>query len=197
MVGVDLPLLLILLCGDVETNPGPLAPLARGPNLEKVSPRICHGGNEPLGRPRRPYTITRRQITYHWKAGKGPNLRKCEKNVLYHYCIWPWKPFIWKANIFQYADDLTFWWKKGRLGQMCNLALTYYQHLQGGGGLEEGAEGGGEDGGEAGATDLVVSWYRFAFQDSDSLVIAEYNWIPWGDLLTAFITLTSFVQRKF
>ena len=40
---------------------------------------------------------------------------------------------------------------------MCNLALTYYQHLQGGGGLEERAEGGGEDGGEAGATDLVVS----------------------------------------
>ena len=40
---------------------------------------------------------------------------------------------------------------------MCNLALTYYQHLQGSGGLEEGAEGGGEDGGEAGATDLVVS----------------------------------------
>ena len=48
MVGVDLPLLLILLCGDVETNPGPLAPLARGPNLEKVSPRICHGWNKPL-----------------------------------------------------------------------------------------------------------------------------------------------------
>ena len=39
MVDVDLPLLLILLCGDVETNPGPLAPLARGPNLEKVSPK--------------------------------------------------------------------------------------------------------------------------------------------------------------
>ena len=53
MVGVDLPLLLILLCGDVETNPGPLAPLARGPNLEKVSPI------------RRPYTILKRQITYH------------------------------------------------------------------------------------------------------------------------------------
>ena len=33
---VAFPLLLILLCGDVETNPGPLAPLARGPNLEKV-----------------------------------------------------------------------------------------------------------------------------------------------------------------
>ena len=33
---VGLPLLLILLSGDVETNPGPLAPLARGPNLEKV-----------------------------------------------------------------------------------------------------------------------------------------------------------------
>ena len=31
-----LPLLLVLLSGDVETNPGPLAPLARGPNLEKV-----------------------------------------------------------------------------------------------------------------------------------------------------------------
>ena len=39
MVGVDLPLLLILLCGDVETNPGPLAPLARSPNLWKVSPK--------------------------------------------------------------------------------------------------------------------------------------------------------------
>ena len=39
---------------------------------------------------------------------------------------------------------------------MCNLALTYYQHLQGGGGLEEGAEGGGEDGGEAGAANLRV-----------------------------------------
>lgn len=34
---ITLLLLLILLCGDVETNPGPLAPLARGPNLEKVS----------------------------------------------------------------------------------------------------------------------------------------------------------------
>ena len=33
---VALPFLLILLSGDVETNPGPLAPLARGPNLEKV-----------------------------------------------------------------------------------------------------------------------------------------------------------------
>ena len=40
---------------------------------------------------------------------------------------------------------------------MCKLALSYYQHCSGGGGLEEGAEGGGEDGGEAGATDLVVS----------------------------------------
>ena len=30
---------LLLLSGDVETNPGPLAPLARGPNLEKVSPK--------------------------------------------------------------------------------------------------------------------------------------------------------------
>ena len=29
-------MLLVLLSGDVETNPGPLAPLARGPNLEKV-----------------------------------------------------------------------------------------------------------------------------------------------------------------
>ena len=65
MVDVDLPLLLILLCGDVETNPGPLAPLARGPNLEKVSPRIRHGWNKPRGRPRRPYTILKRQITYH------------------------------------------------------------------------------------------------------------------------------------
>ena len=33
---VALLLFLILLSGDVETNPGPLAPLARGPNLEKV-----------------------------------------------------------------------------------------------------------------------------------------------------------------
>ena len=39
-----LPLLLVLLSGDVETNPGPLAPLARGPNLEKVC-KMSEGQN--------------------------------------------------------------------------------------------------------------------------------------------------------
>ena len=36
MLRFNLSWLLLLCANDVETNPGPLTPLARGPNLEKA-----------------------------------------------------------------------------------------------------------------------------------------------------------------